>query len=309
MRRVSGFLDFLWVFIVVVAVAAGCSGSPSTTANLPATALSPLPAPVAFLVYPTSAPAIGSGGGLGPIIQGSVGQGLSGGEQLVFAVQGSLNASYQLTVSAPQTPIPGTSPCFSNFFTASPQPWSLTFNPTTLPSPLLSPPGAGPFTYVLATGPRLNQTTAYTVALTGCPGGTSCASPVPAYTGTLQTGCTNQIPPTTPPSPVLVYPSNGATGAPDALGSVVVSGAVSPFGTVTITLTTSSGAEISNAVRALVSPWPTSLPTTASYEQTANLPVLAQATTYAVSALFFVPTATPPCSTPLILQLGSFTTQ
>ena len=102
----------------------------------------------------------------------------------------------------------------------------------------------------------------------------------------------------------LVYPAPGATGIPDAVRSVIVSGPVGQ-----VTLTPPSGAAIvSTTPTAVPSPIPSPNATPANTPVTAfAVPSLAPNTTYTVVAVDT--SVTLPCAEALPQTLGTFATQ
>lgn len=297
--EISGTSRNLFLFSVLTccALAVGCSSS--STAPSPAASASPQL--VAYLTAPTNAPTLGPMQSPPPF-GGTVGSSGFGTENLIFAIAGNvslgnINSVYQVVVSPPPP-----SPNVASSFTLIPL-------PTAAPTPAASPPFSGPVTYVMAQGPQLNQLSNYSITLLACVNGAPCSSPIPIYSGTLQTGCTTQIIPTPAPSVALSSPANGATAVPDATKFLLFQAQSWPdfFGPITITLTSNSG---SIAAGALVSPSPIPTAVASGTNAEVNLATaLASATTYTVTASIPEQSLTPPCVAPFNQTVGTFTTQ
>jgi hypothetical protein len=224
---------------------------------------------------------------------------------LAFAARG-LNASYQVVISP--TPLPN-----------SPISFALNLNPTTLPSPLGSPPASavGAFNYVTMSLPApgantifFQPVTTYTISLVGCASpdtNGTCATTQTINAGQFQTNC-GMPPPVPLPFVKLALPPSGATNVSTAIGALIIQGFDA---TETVSLTSTSGAVVLvGAPSAVPSPLPTSLQSGGAPYVAAPIPTLSGATTYAVTLSYAAWNSTPPsCTGTATLQLGSFTTQ
>ncbi len=206
----------------LVACGGGSSTAPPAAALATAT---PAVLPEAYLVYPPAGPYAAN-----PDFP-----------SVVLDVSG-LNSSYKVTVAP--TPI-GIAVSYG-----------LNFSPTSLPSPLGSPPPrpGPPLSYATVTMqtsggvPLLQPVTTYTVTLAGCPtpdNSGNCATTQTINAGTFQTNCGVLPIPSVPPSGTLVYPPAGSTNVATTIGRLILQGIVLQnddyFGPESVMLTSASG--------------------------------------------------------------------
>jgi hypothetical protein len=130
------------------------------------------------------------------------------------------------------------------------------------------------------------------------------------------------LPPPLPiPELILLYPAPGATGVPDAIGSLVLSGnGEDYYGPTTIALTTmSTGGGVTVVAQGTPGPAPSPLPSPLATPSELGadapnsglpVPTLSPATTYSVSRTYEDFSEKPPtCRTHVTQILGTFATQ
>lgn len=296
--------------LLVAAFAVACS-SPATVVGVSQPSASSLAAPAAYLIYPTSAPALAPGQTPPPVGQGYA------PDTLIFAVSGTPSASYQVLVSPTPPSLANPSPCPTTSCGSSTPAWTVTVNPSALPylySTALPSPSPG-YSYVVAQGPPLQSVTSYVVSLASCASAiAACSSPQPIMTTTLQTGCQATPPPYAVLVVTMLSPSNGAANVADGTGSLLLGGSLSTaFGTATLSLSSASGAAVQlGAPTAAPTPLPSPLPTNfpASELFTVSMPPLSSATTYTLSETYIDYLGQAPiCWGPHTVTVGTFTTQ